>query len=152
MSVAIAAAGAEAAGAFAVLHAEGAFEQPWDAPAFAALLSTPGAFGLLAGLSPPAGLLVGWVAADEAEILTLLVAGDRRRQGLGAGLLRAAIAEAGRRGARRIMLEAAADNAAAHALYAGFGFREAGVRRGYYRRPEGFADARILRLDLAPPG
>ncbi len=77
-------------------------------------------------------MILARVAADEAEILTLAVAPPSRRAGLGAALLRAAMRHAGRVGARTMFLEVAVTNGAARALYASFGFREAGLRRGYY--------------------
>ena len=45
-----------------------------------------------------------------------------------------------------LYLEARESNHAARALYARFGFREIGRRRGYYRKPT--EDALVLSLDL----
>jgi ribosomal-protein-alanine N-acetyltransferase len=57
--------------------------------------------------------------------------------------------EAARRGARRIYLEVAEDNAAARALYAAEGFEPIGRRRGYYARREGPAvDAITMRREV----
>ena len=47
-------------------------------------------------------------------------------------------------------LEVAVDNDAAVALYAGLGFRKAGLRKSYYDRgPAGYSDALVMRLDLS---
>ncbi|MGE3302576.1 MAG: ribosomal protein S18-alanine N-acetyltransferase [Hyphomonadaceae bacterium] len=149
MSARILSAGPEAAALFAALHAA-AFPEPWTDDAFVNLLRAPGAFGLVLEQEGPMGMLVGWAAADEAEILTLAVTPEARRRGYGRGLVRAAMAEAGRRGARALFLEVAADNAPALALYGVLGFRPAGLRRNYYRRAAGAgADALVLRLGLA---
>jgi [ribosomal protein S18]-alanine N-acetyltransferase len=47
-----------------------------------------------------------------------------------------------------VLLEVRRSNAAAQALYAGFGFRPLGERRGYYPARDGREDAVILGLDL----
>jgi [ribosomal protein S18]-alanine N-acetyltransferase len=92
-----------------------------------------------------AGMILGRVAADEAEILTLAVDPGQRRRGIGAALLGAAMARAGGLGATSMFLEVAVTNRAARALYAAYGFSEAGLRRHYYT--DG-TDALILRSTL----
>ncbi len=92
------------------------------------------------------GFLLGRVAAGEAELLTLVVAPAARRRGTARTLLAAFESGARKRDAATAFLEVSADNAAARALYAGAGWREAGLRRGYY---EG-VDALILRKHLRP--
>jgi len=130
--------------AMAAIHAA-AFEpkQRWGADALALQLGLPGAFGLLAG---PDGFVLARVAADEAEILTLAVVPSARRQGLARHLLQAA-AGAMQLGAVAMLLEVADTNIAGRALYAGLGFTQVGLRRGYYAQG---MDALVLRLDLIP--
>lgn len=129
----------------AVLHAQ-AFppEERWDEAAFAGLLSLPGVFGWIAG---EMGFVLARVAADEAEILTLAIRPEARRQGIGRGLMQAAMVRAGQLGATVLYLEVARSNAAACALYHALGFAQAGHRRRYY--PDG-GDALVLRRDLSP--
>ena len=79
---------------------------------------------------------------DEAFVQTIAVARSAQGHGLGARLLQALLDEAARRRQSRILLEVRADNARAIALYERFGFRRAGVRRGYYS-PSG-ADALVM--------
>ena len=135
---------AATAARLADLHA-GAFAAPWDAAAFETLLGQAGVFAIEA----PEGFILIRSVADEAEILTLAVDPAARRQGVGARLVREGAAEAAARGATRLFLEVADDNAAALALYAGAGFIEAGRRPGYYARPDGSRqDALILALNL----
>ena len=44
------------------------------------------------------------------------------------------------------------DNDPAITLYEALGFRRAGVRKSYYdRRPLGYVDALVMRLDLTAP-
>ncbi len=121
------------------------FKEPWDAKAMADLLALPGSYGFLAGEARPEGFVLCRAAADEAEVLTILVLPPYRRAGLGARLLAAAAAEARVRGAAALFLEVAADNAAGQALYAAHGFHTVGRRPRYYG---GVTDALVLRKDL----
>ncbi|CAM3260978.1 ribosomal-protein-alanine N-acetyltransferase [Paracoccus aminovorans] len=105
-----------------------AHPRPWSAPEFDALLKSPLNFLLVR----PQGFLLGRAVAGEAELLTLAVAPEARRQGLGAQLLRDFAAASRARGAEMAFLEVAADNAGAIALYAGRGWENAGRRRNYY--------------------
>jgi ribosomal-protein-alanine N-acetyltransferase len=118
--------------------------RPWTAAAFAALAADPLAFLLVEG---DAGFLVGRAAAGEAELLTLAVAPEARRRGLGRRLVARFVYQARARGATDAFLEVAADNAPAIALYHAAGFVEAGRRRAYYGPA---TDALILRRALGP--
>ena len=97
-----------------------------------------------------AGELLGWagvlVLGESAEILTVGVVPAGRRQGTARRLVAALLAEAVRRGAVEAFLEVRVDNAAARALYAGEGFTEIGLRRGYY--DAGRVDAVTMRKGL----
>lgn len=136
--------GTATAARLAALHAT-AFPAPWDAGAFQALLDQTGVFVV----EEPAGFILLRAVADEAEILTLAVRPAERRQGLGARLVRDGGTSAAARGATKLFLEVAEDNAAALALYARAGFVEAGRRPGYYARPGGGRrDALLLALNL----
>jgi len=77
------------------------------------------------------GAVVGYgvahVIAGESEVITIGVAPEHRRGGVGRALL-AALVE----GCERAFLEVRAGDAAANGLYAAFGFVEAGRRAGYY--------------------
>jgi ribosomal-protein-alanine N-acetyltransferase len=149
VSALICSVGPEAAEVLAALHAD-ALGPGWPAAEFRKILEAPGSFCLLVGRDPPLGMLAAWTAADEAEILALAVTAAARRRGYARDLVAAAIAEAGRRGARALFLEVGAANAPARALYQALGFRQAGQRRNYYKRPGGAEDALILRLEIAP--
>ncbi len=121
--------------ALAALHGRCfATPRPWTAAEFAGFLADPLSFLLVEG---DAGFLLGRVAAGEAELLTLAVAPEARRRGLGRKLLARFIYQARLRGAERAFLEVAADNAAARGLYLGAGFGESGRRKGYYLGPDG---------------
>jgi len=138
----------------AALHAPCFPEEPWPADALAGLLESPGVFGLIGGADPtrpdpPRGFLLGRIAADEAEVLTLAVLPEARRAGLGGRLLAAAFAWSTACGVEAFFLEVAEDNPAALALYRGAGFRAVGRRPGYYRRGGGGVAAVVLSCRLS---
>lgn len=141
--------GAEAAEILAALHAS-AFERPWSASEISKMLGNPTTFALLASEDAPQGFAIAWVVADEAELLTVAVAPQVRRRGVGAELLTGALKTIRAHGAHSLHLEVAEDNAAARALYRKFGFENAARRRGYYPRPgREPSDALIMKLVLA---
>lgn len=142
----------EHAGEISRLHAL-AFPSAWDEAAIARLLGHPGSIALVGTHgNPPSlvGFALAQVAADEAEILTLAVRDDWRRQGLGLRLVEGIKRAAARSGARSLYLEVGDRNAAAQQLYRRSGFAETGRRKGYYAHagsaPE---DAVVLRCELA---
>ncbi|MBZ4690253.1 MAG: rimI [Cereibacter sp.] len=114
--------------------------RPWSAAEIAGLLDSAGVFLL----TEPQGFLMGRAIAGEAELLTLAVAPEARRQGIGARLVAGFLTEARARQAESAFLEVAADNGAALALYDAAGFRQAGRRRGYYATAAGPVDALVL--------
>ena len=130
----------------AAIHAETMeVPAPWSAETFAGFLAFPGC--ILA--AEPGGFALGRVMADEAELLTLAVAGDRRRRGIGARCLAAFCDHAAENGARTAFLEVAETNLAARALYRAGGWAETGRRRGYYRTAAGGTlDAILMSRNL----
>jgi [ribosomal protein S18]-alanine N-acetyltransferase len=88
------------------------------------------------------------MAAGEAHVLNLCVAPTQRRRGLAQFLLRHLTMIARAAAVNLVLLEVRRSNAAAQALYAGFGFRPLGERLGYYPARDGREDAIVLGLDL----
>jgi [ribosomal protein S18]-alanine N-acetyltransferase len=126
----------------AAIHAV-CFAESWSSESIASLLATPGTFALLS----LDGFILARVAGDEAEILSLGVRPDARRNGQARALVVDAASRAA--GAAVMFLEVGADNEAARRLYTGLGFREAGVRKGYYREPgKPPQDALTLKAEL----
>jgi [ribosomal protein S18]-alanine N-acetyltransferase len=123
------------------------FPDGWSVAAMDEVLRSPGVYAILAADGErAAGLALGRRIADEAELLTLGVAPEFRRQGLGAALVRAVAAVVPR--ARVLHLEVAADNPPALMLYRLMGFGQVGRRKGYYRRPDGhLADALTFAVE-----
>ena len=130
------------------LHGQG-FDPAWSAESLAELLNAS-AFGFALGAdASPDGFILVRAVAEEAEILTLVVAKQKRRSGLGRTLVLAAVSEAEQRGARAIFLEVDVANSAARSLYEKLGFVAVGRRAGYYRNsPLAASDALTLRADL----
>jgi ribosomal-protein-alanine N-acetyltransferase len=141
----------ERAGEIAALHAK-LFDPAWDEASVRSLLEHPAATSLVAVAGNPKeaiGFVIGQLAADEAEILSIGVAPNWQRFGLAAGLLEGLIRAARRGDAKRVFLEVAEDNAPAIALYRRLGFVEAGRRKRYYDRAGGEKiDALTLVLNL----
>lgn len=132
------------AAAMAAIH-RAAFppDEIWGEDVMALQLGLPGAFGRI---HPDGGMVLARVAGDEADILTIAVSPQARRQGLGRALLLAALEEAACRGAASMFLEVGVSNDAASALYRMCGFIQVGRRRGYYA---GGGDALVMRARLA---
>lgn len=99
--------------------------------------------GELIGFSVVMGVL------DEAHLLTIGVAPAWQGQGYGARLLRFAMEQARLNGAARLFLEVRPSNERAVELYRHFGFRQIGLRKGYYPALDGREDALIFDKELA---
>jgi len=91
------------------------------------------------------GYAVVRVVAEVADLDRIAVHPERRGEGLGRELLAAVMEHAESEGAVRIMLEVAASNTTAIALYGRAGFAEIHRRRRYY--PDG-VDAVVMELSL----
>jgi len=95
-----------------------------------------------------AGYAVVAIAAGEAHLLNLSVAGPWQRRGIGRELLNFVLRLARESGAARILLEVRPTNSAARALYAAAGFAEIATRRSYYPADASREDAIVLDLEL----
>ena len=94
-----------------------------------------------------AGVVIGFASlmavAEIADVQRIAVLPANRCRGVGARLLEQLIEQAGAASCERMMLEVAADNVAALAMYGTHGFVEISRRHGYY---VGGRDALILQL------
>ena len=86
-----------------------------------------------------------WLVVDEAHISTLAVHPEWRGRGVGSVLLDALLRRAAGGGAQCAMLEVRVGNRAARCLYAAFGFRIVGSRKGYYK--DNGEDALLMTAD-----
>ena len=94
------------------------------------------------------GFAIQSIALDEAHLLNIGVSSNKRRQGLGSDLLEKIIYASETMGSNKIFLEVRVSNAAATNLYLDFGFKQIGVRKDYYRLPEGKEDALLMSKSL----
>jgi len=94
------------------------------------------------------GFVLTSLAADEGEILSLCVAPEYRRRGIGSALLERLREALIAHGTQAFFLEVNAQNLAATRLYEKAGFRAVGKRLDYYQTSEGPQDALIMRLSL----
>jgi RimJ/RimL family protein N-acetyltransferase len=87
-------------------------------------------------------------ASHHVADLGLMVAHDRRRQGVGTALMQEAIKWSVASGVRKLELHVFPHNEAAIALYEKLGFRREGYRQRHYRRGTEYVDAILMALDL----
>jgi len=93
-----------------------------------------------------AGFVAVAVVMEEAELESIVVGAEHRRQGVGMALSVAMRGWAREQGAERVQLEVRVRNAAARALYTRLGFEENGLRAKYYSNPP--EDAVLMSLSL----
>lgn len=93
--------------------------------------------------------VTSWLRGETAaEVESVVVDLDYRRQGIGNALIGVCMSWAASAGASAIRLEVRASNAAALALYRRRGFVSSGVRPEYYASP--VEDAQVLQAPLVP--
>jgi ribosomal-protein-alanine N-acetyltransferase len=111
-----------------------AFPQPWPYAAFERHLDAPGF--LVADDGGVAGFVVATATPNHGaplgHVRDLAVRAERRREGIGGALLRAALARLDRTGVERTKLEVRRDNEGARALYDSFEFTPTRVVPRYY--------------------
>ena len=121
------------------------FSRPWSRKMLAEELENQCAAFLVAEDSV-SGRVLGYaglmVVADEGYITNVAVFPEYRRQGIAAQILQVFVQFAEANRLAFLTLEVRPSNAAAIALYQGFGFEEVGRRKNYYGLPK--EDALIL--------
>lgn len=121
------------------------FSRPWSRKMLAEELENQCAAFLVAEDSV-SGRVLGYaglmVVADEGYITNVAVFPEYRRQGIAAQILQVFLQFAAANHLAFLTLEVRPSNAAAIALYQGFGFGEVGRRKNYYDLPK--EDALIL--------
>ena len=126
------------------------FAQPWSRAFFEKELATPFARLVVAAeAAVPRPQVIGytcrWRVTDEVHLLNVAVHPERRGLGHGRALVAAVVAEAEAARARVVYLEVRAGNVIARRLYRQLGFKDLGVRRGYYGPGQ---DAIVMELRL----
>lgn len=111
------------------------FQDPWSFQMLADSFSSDNFFGVCAEND---GEVIGYACmafcGDDADINNIAVTENYRRNGAGAKLLEALIAEAENRGVNNMFLEVRVTNAPAQMLYLTHGFC------GVYARPRYYSD------------
>jgi [ribosomal protein S18]-alanine N-acetyltransferase len=98
---------------------------------------------------PLIGMIIIRVVAGEAEVLSMAVHPDHRKQGIAQSILAYSLNRLAQQNVTQVFLEVAQDNAAARALYARNHFTQIGLRKGYYDRgPLPPMDALVLGRTL----
>ena len=95
------------------------------------------------------GYLCYWIVFEELRLLNLAIKPSWRRQGVASRFVQYALHDARIQEVECALLEVRASNRAAQSLYDHLGFREYGVRSGYYMNPD--EDAVLMRLELLEP-
>ncbi|RJX34422.1 MAG: ribosomal-protein-alanine N-acetyltransferase [Desulfurivibrio sp.] len=129
-------------------------ERPaWTAAQFAEELYHPAGWQLVFCQGEP-GRLVGYICcrsvAGEGEILKIAVVVQCRGQGIGSLLLQTALSRMAAEGTGRCYLEVRDSNSIARNLYEKFGFRQIGLRKGYYNSPR--EDAVVYKVNIPRAG
>lgn len=78
------------------------------------------------------GYVLGWVASDEAQLMSIAVEHGARGRGIGKALLARLLRELTDEGITSVVLEVRASNTAARSLYESLAFEVLGGRRAYY--------------------
>ncbi len=142
--------GREHAAAIAELHQKCFFSDGWS------VQSVEETFDNLAGVAFgiwQSDTLIGFaiitICLDEAELVSIATNAALRGQGIGRKLLDRAVEHCRAEALNRLMLEVAADNDPALALYRNAGFETDGTRPRYYRRKNApDMDAVLMSLAL----
>ena len=120
------------------------FPTPWSLAMFVLELSKPSGICLAASAGDD---LLGYVICSRYDqvwhLMNVAVAPERRRSGIATALIHRLFEEAG--DGLPFTLEVRVSNLQAIAMYEGFGFRSAGVRRRYYH--DNGEDALIMWLE-----
>ena len=112
-----------------------------EAPPRVALVATSDA-----DASGVLGFAIARCAAGEWEIENVVVAPEKRRQGVGIKIIQELLLRAQSAGATSVLLEVRESNMAARRLYEKLGFSQQGRRSKYYRNPE--EDALLLTFNI----
>lgn len=96
------------------------------------------------------GYFIAMPGVQELHLLNLTVAPAHQRQGHARAMLDRLVEEGVSLGAQRVWLEVRVSNVRAQQIYRRYGFREIGMRRGYYPGGAlGRENALVMSLDLS---
>ena len=147
--ISFSAVGPAAAKLLAEIHGE-CFDRQWSEAAFCEMLASPGTSAILIfSQNNPTGFVLLRKAADESEILTICIRPVFRQKGHAKLLMKHMEVLLKKDGVKSLFIEVAISNTVGLALYRSCGFKEAGIRKNYYKRGDGKReDALIMRKGL----
>lgn len=123
-----------------------AFPNYWDVESFNNFFAVANTFALVVG---EVAMIVYRIQYDQADIITLAVLPEARRQGLGRLLTQKAMEHLAALGAEKLFLDVEVNNTPAISLYEGLGFKELRRRKNYYRGKDGtYTDALVMKRKL----
>ena len=123
------------------------FSQPWSEQGFLdGIAGEQNVFLVAEEQGTICGYIGMYQALDEGEITNVAVSSEKRNAGIGRGLMQAVIEKAKQQGVSQIVLEVRVSNASAIHLYETCGFRNCGIRKGFYDFPK--EDAYIMIYDI----
>ncbi len=96
----------------------------------------------------PEGYAFGTLIAPEMELLSIVVAPDAQKRGIGSEILQELLKKSAEAGATSVLLEVSAKNSNAIGLYERHGFKIDGRRPNYYSVAGDRVDALLLRKVL----
>ncbi|MCE2926176.1 MAG: GNAT family N-acetyltransferase [Rickettsiales bacterium] len=138
--------GAEAAALLAEIHRE-SFPMYWDLTAFNDFFNIPQTRALMIG---EGAMIVFRQSGEQADIITLAVRPNHRRQGFARKLVLAALEELKASRAEQIFLDVEVGNSPAIKLYESIGFLVQRRRKLYYRQKDGsYTDALVMSKKIA---
>ena len=95
-----------------------------------------------------AGFAIMAISTEESHLLNIGVNKEERGLGYGENLLKKMRVAAEVMGSKKIILEVRVSNKTAYQLYKKLGFEEIGMRKKYYRLPQGREDAYVMSKSL----
>lgn len=118
---------------------------PWTAGIFSDCIRVGYRCAVLEFADVTVGYGIIACGAGEAHLLNVCVREEFRNRGFGRALMTHLLGLAAGAGAAVVFLEVRPANTAAVRLYEALGFRQIGVRRGYYQAVSGREDALVMR-------
>ncbi len=121
------------------------FSSPWDEKSFLDSIKHNDRIYLVAKEDKEVlGYCGMWNAIDEGQITNVAVKEEKRNKKIGYNMLKALINEGKNNNLKSVTLEVRVSNEEAIHLYHKFGFKDCGIRKGYYSKPK--EDAIIMWL------
>jgi len=88
------------------------------------------------------------ISTEDPHLLNIGITKESRGLGYGEKLLKKMIIAAEVMGSKKIILEVRVSNKVAYGLYQKLGFEDIGLRKRYYRLPDGREDAHVMSKSL----